>query len=103
MSTTRRINVDLPLIAIGIALSFFGLAIVFSAGQTDVRTVAAGAYKSQAVWIVIGLIAAYGVSRASVRLIEWATVPAYAFTIVLLLALLVGLGSGAGSRSAVTD
>jgi rod shape determining protein RodA len=99
MSTTRRINVDLPLIAIGIALSFYGLAIVFSAGQTDVRTVAAGAYKSQAVWIVIGLIAAYGVSRASVRLIEWATVPAYAFTIVLLLALLVGLGSGAGTAS----
>ncbi len=99
MSTVRRINVDLPLIAVGIALSLYGLAIVFSAGQTDVRTVAVGAYKSQAIWIVVGLAAAFGVSRASVRLIEWVTLPAYAFTILLLVALLVGLGSGAGTAT----
>jgi rod shape determining protein RodA len=99
MSTARRINVDLPLIAAGIALSLYGLAIVFSAGQTDVRTVAVGAYKSQAIWILVGLCAAWGVSRASVRLIEWVALPAYAFTIVLLLALLIGLGSGAGTAA----
>jgi rod shape determining protein RodA len=99
MATIRRINVDVPLIAVGIALSLYGLAIVFSAGQTDVKTVAVGAYRSQAVWIVIGLFAAYMVSRASVRLIEWATLPVYLFTIFLLLALLVGLGSGAGTAS----
>jgi rod shape determining protein RodA len=97
MAATRRINVDLPLIVTAGILSLYGLAVVFSAGQTDVRTGAATAYRAQAVWIVIGLIAAFVVSRASVRLIEWMTVPAYAFTIVLLLALLVGLGSGGGT------
>jgi rod shape determining protein RodA len=99
MPPTRRINVDVPLIVGAIVLSLYGLAIVFSAGQTDVKTVAAGAYRSQAIWIVIGVIAAYSVSRASVRLVEWMTLPAYALTLVLLVALLVGLGSGAGTAS----
>jgi rod shape determining protein RodA len=99
MSTTRRINVDLPLVIVAILLSLYGLAIVFSAGQTDVKTAAATAYKSQAVWLVIGIAGAFAVSRASVRLIEWITVPLYLFTIVLLGALLVGLGSGAGTAT----
>jgi rod shape determining protein RodA len=99
MATTRRINVDLPLIITAIVLSLYGLAIVFSAGQTDVKTVAATAYRSQAEWIVVGLVAAYGVSRASVRLIEWMTLPVYVLTVLLLIALLVGLGSGAGTAS----
>jgi len=95
MPATRRINVDVPLIVGAVVLSLYGLAMVFSAGQTDVKTIAAGAYKSQAIWIVVGIVAAYSVSRASVRLIEWLTLPAYALTLVLLLALLLGLGSGA--------
>lgn len=99
MPATRRINVDLALLVTAILLSLYGLAIVFSAGQTDVKTVAMGAYKSQAVWLVIGIAAAFAVSRASVRLIEWLTVPVYVFTILLLAALLVGLGSGAGTAT----
>lgn len=102
MATTRRINIDLPLVIGAAALSLYGLAIVFSAGQTDVHTVAAGAYKSQAVWMVIGIIGAFGVSRASVRLIEWVTLPLYVFTIILLTALIVGLGSGAGTATSTT-
>jgi rod shape determining protein RodA len=99
MSTTRRINVDLPLVIAALLLSAYGLAMVYSAGQTDVKTAVAGVYKSQAMWIVIGLFAAFAVSRASVRLIEWMTVPLYGLTIALLGALLVGLGSGAGSAA----
>jgi rod shape determining protein RodA len=99
MSSVRRINVDVPLIAVGLALSLYGLAIVFSAGQTDVHTPADRAYRAQAIWIVVSIVAAYGVSRASVRLIEWVTLPAYILTIVLLTALLVGLGSGAGTAA----
>lgn len=102
MPQTRRINVDLPLVIAALVLSLYGLAIVFSAGQTDVRTVAAGAYRGQAIWIVIGIIAAFSVSRASVRLIEWITVPAYGFTLALLLALLLGLGSGAGTATSTS-
>ena len=82
MAMTRRINVDLQLIVTAAILSLYGLAVVFSAGHTDVRTVATNAYRAQAVWLVVAIIAAFAVSRASVRLIEWMTVPAYAFTIV---------------------
>ncbi len=99
MATTRRINVDLPLVISALLLSAYGLAMVYSAGQTDVKTAVAGVYKSQAVWIVLGIGAAFAVSRASVRLIEWMTVPLYGFTILLLTALLVGLGSGGGSAA----
>jgi rod shape determining protein RodA len=102
MSTSRRINIDIPLLVAALLLSLYGLAIVYSAGQTDVKTVAAGAYRSQAMWMIIGVGAAFGVSRASVRLIEWMTLPVYIFTILLLAALLVGLGSGAGTATSTT-
>jgi rod shape determining protein RodA len=99
MTATRRINIDLPLLVAALLLSCYGLAIVYSAGQTDVRTHAAVAYRAQAAWMVVGIIGAFAVSRASVRFIEWLTVPLYALTIVLLLALLAGLGSGGGTAS----
>ncbi len=102
MRQGRRINVDLPLITVAILLSLYGLAIVFSAGHTDVRTVATGVYKAQAVWMVLGICAAFGVSRASVRLMEWMTLPVYIFTIFVLAALLVGLGSGAGTATSTS-
>jgi rod shape determining protein RodA len=59
-------------------------------------------WKAQIAWAVVGIIAAFAVSRASVRLIEWMTVPAYAFTVLLLVALLVGLGSGAGTAQSTS-
>jgi rod shape determining protein RodA len=102
MAATRRINVDLPLVVAAVALSIYGLAIVFSAGDTQVRTVATGAYRAQAVWMLIGIVGAFTVSRASVRLIEWMTVPVYAFTILLLIGLLAGLGSGAGTATSTS-
>ena len=102
MAASRRINIDLALVIVALVLTLYGLAVVFSAGQTDVPTPARGAYKLQAIWTVIGIIGAYAVSRASVRLIEWMTLPAYALTIVLLVALLVGLGSGAGTATSTS-
>src|SRR5262249_44827856 len=91
----RRINVDVPLVVTALLLSAYGLAMVFSAGHTDVRTPATGAWKAQIVWTAVGIVAAFAVSRASVRLIEWMTVPAYSFTLGLLALLLIGFGSGA--------
>jgi len=102
MPTTRRINVDLPLIIVAVCLTLYGLAIVFSAGHTDVRTPATGAWQQQIVWTLLGIVGAYAVSRASVRLIEWLTVPAYVFTLLLLVALLAGLGSGAGTAASTS-
>jgi rod shape determining protein RodA len=99
MAGSRRINIDLALVIVAVVLTLYGLAVVFSAGQTDVPTPARGAYKLQAIWTVVGIIGAYAVSRASVRLIEWITLPAYVLTLVLLVALLAGLGSGAGTAA----
>lgn len=102
MAVSRRINIDLALVIVAIVLTIFGLAVVFSAGQTDVPTPARGAYRLQAIWTVVGIVGAYAVSRASVRLIEWITLPAYVFTVVLLVALLAGLGSGAGTAASTS-
>jgi rod shape determining protein RodA len=96
----RRIVADLPLIGIGLALSLFGLATVYSAGQTDVVTVAHYAWRSQIVWIVVAVIGAYVVSRAPIRLLDWLTLPMYLLSVLLLLVLLVpGLGGGAGTAA----
>jgi rod shape determining protein RodA len=102
MKAGRRINVDIALVTVAFALTIYGLAIVFSAGQTDFRSPATGVWKGQIVWALVGIAGAIAVSRASVRLIEWMTVPAYAFTLLLLVALLVGLGSGAGTATSTS-
>jgi rod shape determining protein RodA len=102
MKAGRRINVDVALVVAALAITVYGLAIVFSAGQTDFRSPATGAWKAQLVWAFVGIGGAFAVSRASVRLIEWMTVPAYIFTLFLLVALLVGLGSGAGTATSTS-
>ncbi len=98
----RRTVRDVPLVTIALLLSLYGIAIVFSAGQTDVPTLAHYVWRNQLVWFGLGLIGAYIVSRASVRLLEWAAWPAYLLTIVLLVVTLVigqGFGTGASSKS----
>ena len=97
MSSTRRIA-DRPLVALAMALSVFGIAMVYSAGQTDVPTLVARLYKMQILWFVIGVSAAYAISRASVRFLDWVTVPAYAVSCALLL-LLLFVGAGAGTAA----
>jgi rod shape determining protein RodA len=94
----RRVLNDYPLLATALLLSAYGIAMVYSAGQTDVPTVATHAWSSQLRWLVLGLLAAYGVSRASVRFIEWVALPAYGFTLLLLAATLV-IGTGAGTAA----
>lgn len=96
----RVLSADLPLIGVALALSLFGIAMVYSAGQTDVPTVATRAWTSQIRWLVVALIAAFFVSRASVRLVEWLTWPAYLFTIALLVITLL-FGTGAGTAASV--
>lgn len=95
---SRRIVTDYQLLIAAGALSIFGVAMVYSAGQTDTPTAVASVYKSQAVWLLIGLGFAYSVSRSSVRFIEWMTVPLYWFSIFLL-ALTLVIGSGAGTAA----
>lgn len=102
IAAQRRIHVDVPLVATAGLLTIYGLTMVFSAGQTAVPTVATGVWKAQIWWAIIGIIGAWAVSRASVRLIEWMTVPAYIVTLLLLVALLLGLGSGARTATSTS-
>ncbi|MEX1186892.1 MAG: rod shape-determining protein RodA [Gemmatimonadaceae bacterium] len=98
----RRIVADYPLVLTALALSLLGSAMVYSAGRTDVPTYVAGLYKPQIVWVILGLLTAYGITRTSVRLIQWLTVPAYALSLFLLaLTLVIGTGAGtaAGTKS----
>ena len=94
----RRTITDYPLIVMGLILSAFGIAMVYSAGVTDMPTVARGAWQKQIVWLVFGLVAAFTVTRMSVRIYEWLTWPAYLATVALLAVTLV-IGRGAGTAA----
>ena len=96
--STKRFPIDWPLVIIALLLSIYGISIVYSAGQTDIPTAVARLWKLQAIWFLIALAAAYGVSRFSVRMLDWVTWPAYALTIVLLVALIF-IGKGAGTAA----
>ncbi|MFA5942819.1 MAG: rod shape-determining protein RodA [Candidatus Paceibacterota bacterium] len=98
MSSARRRIADPTLVALAMALSLFGIAMVYSAGQTDVPTVVAKLYRQQIAWFILGVGAAYAVSRASVRFLDWVTVPAYSVSCVLLF-LLLFIGAGAGTAA----
>lgn len=96
----RRIVADYPLVITALLLSMLGVAMVYSAGQTDTPTAVMKVYKSQALWLLFGMLGAYGISRSSVRFIEWVTVPAYWLSIALLaLTLVVGKGAGTAAST----
>jgi rod shape determining protein RodA len=95
---SRPIVADYKLLAAAGLLSVFGVAMVYSAGQTDTPTAVAHAYKSQMLWLLIGMGFAYAVTHSSVRFIEWMTTPLYAFSVFLLMLTLV-IGKGAGTAA----
>ncbi|HKW09322.1 MAG TPA: FtsW/RodA/SpoVE family cell cycle protein, partial [Gemmatimonadaceae bacterium] len=98
----RRIPTDWPLTLPALLLCAIGVAMVYSAGRTDVPTAATHAWRAQLVWIGLALSAAWIVSRISMRLIEWIAVPLYALAVFLLILVLVpGFGTGAGPAASV--
>ncbi|MEP6733036.1 MAG: rod shape-determining protein RodA [bacterium] len=94
----RRFPIDWPLVTVALLLSTFGIAIVYSAGQTDILTGVAKLWRTQLMWFFLSLGAAWAVSRCSVRLLDWLTWPAYGVTIVMLV-LLLFIGKGAGTAA----
>ena len=97
---TKRFPIDWPLVIVALLLSIYGIAIVYSAGQTDIPTAVARLWRTQLVWFSLAVAAAYGVSRCSVRLIDWLTWPAYFLSVAMLLLLLfVGKGAGTAASS----
>ncbi len=93
----RRQSIDVPLLVTALVLTLYGLAMVFSAGQLDARDPAIeGLWKRQVVLVGIALVAAWTVTRGSVRLFEWSAWPLYLVSIVLLVAVFF-IGSGGGT------
>lgn len=91
---------DFRILALALALSVFGVAMVYSAGQTDVLTHVATLWHRQMLWVAGGLVAAFLVSRASVRLLDFLTTPLYgAMCLVLLSLLFIGKGFGTGAST----
>ena len=88
-------EIDKPLAAVALALAAYGLATLYSAGQTDVPTFVATIWHKQLIWLAVGITAVVLMFRTSPRLLEWATPFAYGIAVfVLLLTLATGTGAG---------
>ena len=95
---SRVRQLDKSLVIAVTLLALYGLATVYSAGQTDVPTFVATIWKRQLLFLVIGLIAGGLTFRTSPRMLEWATPWFYAITLFLLL-LTLAIGTGAGTAA----
>ena len=92
----RTAKLDRHLVAISLGLMLFGLLTLYSAGQTDVPTHAAGVWQRQLVWFGVGVVAGWVVFHVSLRLLEWLAPALYALSLALLMVVLV-VGTGAGT------
>jgi rod shape determining protein RodA len=96
----RNPSIDRQLVLVTFGLILFGLATLYSAGQTDVPTRAAGAWERQIMWVGIGVVAAWIIFHLSLRVLEWLAPALYAFSLLLLgIVLLVGTGAGTAESS----
>jgi rod shape determining protein RodA len=92
----RTAKLDRHLVAISLGLMLFGLLTLYSAGQTDVPTHAAGVWLRQLVWFGVGVVAGWVLFHVSLRLLEWLAPALYALSLALLMVVLV-VGTGAGT------
>ena len=92
----RAAKLDRRLVAISLGLMLFGLLTLYSAGQTDVPTHAAGVWLRQLVWFGVGVVAGWVVFHVSLRLLEWLAPALYALSLALLMVVLA-VGTGAGT------
>ena len=92
-----------PLVLAVFALTVFGMAMIYSAGVVHIpNDVTQNAWIRQGTWFVLAMVAFIGVVRLPVRWIEWVALPAYAFSVLLLVFTLMvgtGVGTAAGVKS----
>jgi rod shape determining protein RodA len=89
---------DPVLLAGALLLAALGIGMIWSAGQVDLPSGVTGAWRRQLVWLGISIVGFAVATRVPMRWLEWATPWIYAFSIILLLAVLV-VGGGPNTRS----
>ena len=89
---------DPVLLGSALVLAALGIGMIWSAGQVDLPSLVTGAWARQLVWLCISILAFAIVIRVPMRWLEWATPWIYAFSIILLAAVLV-VGGGPNTRS----
>jgi len=85
----RAAGLDRTLLFTTSALAAIGLAVLYSAGQTDVASPATGIWERQALWLLLGVIAAALMFRVSPRLLEWAAPAIYGVAMLVLAVTLI--------------
>ena len=83
-------------------LLLYGLLVLYSAGQTDTPTNAAGAWTRQLVWVGVGSVAGFLAFQTSPRILEWIAPGVYVGALGLL-ALTLVFGSGAGTAAGTSS
>jgi rod shape determining protein RodA len=84
-----------------LAMSLFGAAMIYSAGQLEVPDPAsARAWRQQIMWIGISLVLLFIVMRIPVRWLEWVALPSYVVSLIVLAITLV-VGEGAGTAASM--
>jgi len=101
MKRYRALRLGDPALFWAVALlAIFGIAMIYSAGVTDVGTRASGAWKNQIMWFCLAMLAVPFVLRIPVGWLEWGAQPAYALSLVLLL-LVKFVGSSGGTTGGI--
>jgi len=84
-----------------LALTVFGVAMIYSAGVLNIPSrVTQGAWLRQSIWFVLAMVAFTVITRIPLRWFEWAAYPAFAVAVVVLAATLV-VGTGGGTAQGV--
>lgn len=89
---------DPTLVGGALLLAALGIGMIWSAGQVDLPSAATGAWRRQLVSLVISIVAFAVAVRVPMRWLEWVTPWIYAFSVFLLIAVLV-VGGGPNTRS----
>ncbi len=89
---------DPIILALALALAFFGVAMIFSAGELDIPSAVTGIWRKQALWLILALVVFAITLRVEIRWLEWVTPLAYVIAVVGLIVVLA-IGAGEGPRS----
>lgn len=84
---------DPALLGLVFLMTGLGIAMIYSAGQVEVRSVATGIWVRQLVWLGVALVAFAVASRVPPRFIEWVAPWLYGASLVLLVVVLF-IGTG---------